>query len=195
MKKGKFIVIEGLDGCGKSTISTLLQKNHKAVLLNALPQTIKPWLKTLGNTKLPEATFSYFTLCNLLKSQEISDLIAAGKNVILDRYFYTSYVYHQEIITEDFPTEIKAFYPSFIQPDLVVFLDVPQAIRQERIGSRAGELQWYGDAVSVKKDLTASYFKLFKELNTKVLRVDNHSNSIEQSVHIINKEIATLKSN
>ena len=75
MKKGKFIVLEGLDGCGKSTISTFIQKTFKADLLNALPKGIKPWLEIVGNTKLPEATFSYFTLCNLLKSQEIESII------------------------------------------------------------------------------------------------------------------------
>ena len=53
MKKGKFIVIEGLDGCGKSTISTILQKKYKADLLNALPKKIKPWLEIVGRTKLP----------------------------------------------------------------------------------------------------------------------------------------------
>ena len=187
MKKGKFIVLEGLDGCGKSTISTILQKTYNANLLNALPKEIKPWLEIVGNTKLPEATFSYFTLCNLLKSQEIESIIPSGRNVILDRYFYTTYVYHQEIIKVNFPTGIKDFYKNLIQPDLVIFLDVPQEIRKERIKSRKGELQWFGDAISIKKDLTNSYFKLFSDLNTKFLSVDNHKNNIEQSIKIINQ--------
>ncbi len=193
MKKGKFIVLEGLDGCGKSTISTFIQKTFKADLLNALPKGIKPWLEIVGNTKLPEATFSYFTLCNLLKSQEIESIILSGRNVILDRYFYTTYVYHQEIIKVNFPTDIKDFYKNLIQPDLVIFLDVPQEIRKERITCRPGELQWYGDAISVKTDLTNSYFKLFSYLNTKFLSVDNHKNNIEQSIKIINQKIHQLK--
>lgn len=193
MKKGKFIVIEGLDGCGKSTISRVLQIKHNAVLLNALPDTIKPWLKIVGNTKLPEATFSYFTLCNLLKSQEIESIISAGKNVILDRYFYTTYVYHQQIVKSNFPVEIKTFYDKLLQPDLVIFLDVPHEIRKERIRSRSGELQWYGDAISIQTDLTENYFNLFNDLKTKVFKVDNHNNSIEQSIKIINKEINKLQ--
>ena len=193
MKKGKFIVIEGLDGCGKSTISNLLQEKHDAILLNDLPDKIKPWLKIIGNTKIPEATFSYFTLCNLLKSQEIETIISSGKNVILDRYFYTTYIYHQQIVTTNFPVEIKTFYNKLLQPDIVIFLDVPQEIRKERISSRSGELQWYGDAISIQTDLTENYFRLFNDLNTKVLRVDNHSNNIEQSIQIINNEINKLK--
>ena len=93
MKKGKFIVLEGLDGCGKSTIGGILKKEYNAIALNALPEKIKPWLEKVGNTKLPEATFSYFTLCNLLKSQEIENLTRSGKDVILDRYFYTTYIF------------------------------------------------------------------------------------------------------
>ena len=70
---------------------------------------------------------------------------------------------------------------------------MPQEIRKERISSRSGELQWYGDAISVRIDLTKTYFKLFNDLNTKVLKVDNHNNSIEQSIKIINKGINELK--
>ena len=193
MKKGKFIVLEGLDGCGKSTIVGILKKEYNAIALNALPDKIKPWLEKVGNTKLPEATFSYFTLCNLLKSQEIENLTKSGKDVILDRYFYTTYIYHQEIIKESFPSRIKDLYKEFTQPDLVIFLDVPQEVRKERIKKRPGELQWYGDAISVKKDLTNCYFKLFSELNTKFLRVDNHKNNIEQSIRIINQRLNKLK--
>lgn len=193
MKKGKFIVIEGLDGCGKSTISNVLQKEHNAVLLNALPNRIKPWLEKIGNTHIPEATFSYFTLCNLLKSQEINNILEAGNNVILDRYVYTTYVYHQEIIVENFPSEIKTFYNNLVQPDLVVFLDVPQNVRRERISLRNGELQWYGDAISIKTDLTNKYFELFDELKTNVLKVDNYNNRVEQTIDIINIEIDKLR--
>lgn len=193
MKKGKFIVIEGLDGCGKSTISNVLQKVHNAVLLNALPNKIKPWLGKIGDTQIPEATFSYFTLCNLLKSQEIHNILEAGNNVILDRYVYTTYVYHQEIITENFPLEIKAFYNNLVQPDLVIFLDVPQKVRKERINLRNGELQWYGDAISIKTDLTNKYFKLFSELGTNVFKVDNYNNDVKQSIEIINREIDKLR--
>lgn len=193
MKKGKFIVLEGLDGCGKSTIGGILKKEYNAIALNALPEKIKPWLEKVGNTKLPEATFCYFTLCNLLKSQEIENLTKSGKDVILDRYFYTTYIYHQEIIKESCPSRIKDLYKEFTQPDLVIFLDVPQEVRKERIKKRPGELQWYGDAISVKIDLTNSYFKLFSELNTKFLRVDNHKNNIEQSIRIINQRLNKLK--
>jgi dTMP kinase len=192
MKKGKFIVIEGLDGCGKSTICETLQKEHKTILLDALPSSIRKWLKPIGNTELPQATFSYFTLCNILKSKEIERLINEGNNVILDRYYYTTFIYHQELLQEQFPHEITYLYNFLLKPDLLVFLDVPQKIRESRIIKRGSSPQWYGDAVSAKKDLTEAYMSFFKDLNTKLVRVNNHDNSIEQSKQIINTEILEL---
>lgn len=185
MKRGKFIVIEGLDACGKSTISQKITAYFDAVMLNALPKSIKPWLHTIGKTEHPEATFSYFTLCNIIKAQEVNSILATGKNVILDRYFYSTYVYHKQMLNGNVPKEMMAIYNELLQPDLVVFLDVPQKIREERIRGRAVEIQWYGDAVSLKNDLTNSYFEMFKELNTNVLIVDNYSNSANATTAII----------
>jgi len=191
MKKGKFIVIEGLDGCGKSTISKGIAEFNNAKLLNALPLEIKSWLSVIGETKLPEVSFSYFTLCNLLKAKEIEMLISKGVNVVLDRYFYTTYVYHKEIL-KDVPDNIKSVYKDLLKPDLVVFLDVPQAERSRRIEKREGELQWYGDAISLKVDMTNSYYSFFEELNVNLLKVDNHNNSPEESITIINKAFEEL---
>lgn len=192
MKKGKFIVIEGLDGCGKSTISKEMQKKYDAITLNALPPEIKSWLHSIGETKLPEATFSYFTLCNLINSHKIEEIIKTGKNVIIDRYFYTTYVYHQKLIQENFPEIIKKSYVHLLNPDLVVFLNVSQKERSKRINQRKGELQWYGDAVSLEFDLTEKYFKLFKELNVKSFIVDNETNSVEESLKLIYSKIDSL---
>lgn len=189
IKKGKFIVIEGLDGCGKSTVSAILKRNYNAIGLNAIPKELKPWLNVVGNTNLPEATFSYFTICNLLKSLEIEKIISTGKNVILDRYVYSTYVYHKELLGNKIPEEVKEIYHKIIQPDLVIFLDVPQNIRKERINQRVGDLQWYGDAISLKTDLTNSYFELFSDLKTNVIKVDNYKNNVSQTIEIIRNEM------
>ena len=112
--------------------------------------------------------------------------------MILDRYFYSTFVYHSELITVDFPKDITDFYGNLTQPDLVIFLDVPQRIRKDRINKRKEKLQWYGDEVSLKRDLTNNYFELFAKLKTNVLKVDNHKNTVEQTVDIIRNEISKI---
>ena len=194
MKNPAFVVFEGLDACGKSTISKQFAKRNQFELLGALPSSIKSWLPTIGELQKPEATFSYFTLCNLLKAVEINDLLAQGRSVALDRFYYTSFVYHQKLLNGGIPNEMKKVYrfTGLPKPDLVVFLDVPQEIRKQRIKERGEKLQWYGDAVSVKTDLTPAYFELFRELDLPVLRVDNHTNSVEQSLMLIESAYRNL---
>lgn len=191
MTKPQFIVFEGLDACGKSTISYEFSQRHQLKLIGALPDSIKGWLPRIAATHLPEATFSYFTLCNLLRAIDINEMLARGEGVVLDRYFYTSYTYHKQLLQESMPEQARQIYSfqNLPKPDLVVFLDVPQTVRSERIQSRGDTLQWYGDKVSTEYDLTLSYFELFEELNVNVLRVDNHSHSVAQTLDIIESHL------
>ncbi|MCB9232628.1 MAG: deoxynucleoside kinase [Bacteroidia bacterium] len=194
MKKNKFIVFEGLDACGKSTISKRFAQENQMVLMGALPSEIKSWLPKIASTHAPEATFSYFTLCNLLRAAEINESLQNGKGIVLDRFYYTSFSYHKALLNGSLPESIKKVYnfESLPKPDLVIFLDVPQHVRQSRIQERGGELQWYGDKVSMETDLTSTYFRLFEDLGVNVLRVDNHKNTVEQTMQIINTAFEEL---
>ena len=196
MKNPNFIVFEGLDACGKSTISTRFAQQHNMQLMGALPGEIKSWLPKIASTLMPEATFSYFTLCNLLRAQEIKKMLDRGERVVLDRFFYTSYCYHKVLLNESMPESIKEIYlfSDLPKPDAVIFLDVPQHIRVERISERKEELQWYGDKVSMDHDLTDVYFDLFRNLKVNVLRVDNHTNSVEQTLAIIDSYLSIKQS-
>lgn len=191
MTKPQFIVFEGLDASGKSTISSEFSQRHHLKLIGALPDAIKGWLPRIASTHLAEATFSYFTLCNFLRALDINEMLERGEGVVMDRYFYTSYTYHKQLLKESMPDRIRQIYSfgDLPKPDLVVFLDVPQAVRSERIQSRGEALQWYGDKVSSQHDLTSSYFELFEELKVNVLRVDNHSNSIAETLELIDSHL------
>jgi deoxyguanosine kinase len=195
MKNPKFIVFEGLDACGKSTISTEFARQHQIQLMGALPPKIKSWLPKIAATNLPEATFSYFTLCNLLRAQEIKEKLAHGESVVLDRFLYTSYSYHKALLKDAMPEEIKKIYrfQDLPKPDLLVYLDVPQMVRAKRIKGRKGDLQWYGDQVSLEHDLTEVYFDLFQTLDVNPLRIDNHTNSVEETLSIVNNHFQKIQ--
>lgn len=194
MAKPLFIVFEGLDACGKSTLSTKFAQQHQLRLIKAVPKELKSWLPKIANTELPEATFSFFTLCNFMRAIEINQALKEGESIIMDRYFYTSYAYHKELLGGDLPRSILELYgiQDLPHPDMVVFLDVPKAVRSARISKCGGEMNWYGDEVSMKTDLTDIYFELFKAMKVNVLEVDNHKNSVEGSMKIINKEYDQL---
>jgi dTMP kinase len=136
-KKGVFIVIEGLDGSGKTTQATLLAAE--------LAKTRKVWLTAepsqgkIGSfirkcclyedTRLPtEAEALLFAADRIEHLQaEIKPALAEGKVVICDRYTYSSLAYQGSAgLSVDW---IKTINARALQPDFALFIDVsPQKV-------------------------------------------------------------------
>lgn len=99
--KGLLIVVEGVDGSGKSTQLELLQhwleSNGFATVKTewSSSENIRPLIKEIKNQEIvvsPE-TFSLLHLSDFAERYEkiIKDALKAGKVVLADRYVYTAY--------------------------------------------------------------------------------------------------------
>jgi dTMP kinase len=140
-KKGIFIVIEGLDGSGKTTQATLLAqelaRNH-AVWLTAEPSQgkIGSFIRNCclyEDKRLPtEAEALLFAADRIEHLQsEIKPALKEGKIVICDRYFYSSLAYQGSAgLSVDW---IKTINAPALQPDFAVFIDVPPEKVIERL--------------------------------------------------------------
>ena len=144
MKKGIFIVIEGIDGTGKSTQSKRLAEWFRAqgreVVLSREP-TDGPWGKKLRESATtgrlsPDEELEYF-LNDRREHVEtkIKPALADGKVVILDRYYFSTMAYQGA----------RGFDPALIRqrneefapkPDLLLILDLSVESAHKRIGSR-----------------------------------------------------------
>ena len=138
-KKGAFICIEGLDGCGKTTQAKLLAKklgkSHNALY------TAEPSRGNIG---------TYIRKCCLYSEKRISTVVEAllfaadriehveneilpalseGRLVISDRYVYSSLAYQGAAgLSIDW---IEKVNEHALKPDLAVFLDVdPKTVMQ-----------------------------------------------------------------
>jgi dTMP kinase len=133
IKKGIFIVIEGLDGSGKTTQAALLaqklaQSYH--VLLTAEPSKGKvgTFIREgclYEQTRLPtEAEALLFAADRIEHMQtELKPALDEGKVVICDRYVYSSLAYQGSGgLSLDW---IKTINARALQPDFSVFIDVP----------------------------------------------------------------------
>lgn len=129
-----FIVLEGIDGCGKSTQAKLLgdwlKSEGYSVLLTAEPthKGIGSFVREIlasGEEIDPMALALLFTAdrCEHLRN-EIEPALAVGKVVISERYYYSTVAYQAaQGVSWDWLLTINSYALNH-KPDLVFLLDV-----------------------------------------------------------------------
>ncbi len=132
IKKGIFLVIEGLDGSGKTTQATLIaEKLSKSynVLLTAEPSRgkIGTFIRDCclyEQTRLPTETEALLFAADRIEHMqtELKPALEDGKLVICDRYVYSSLAYQGSAgLSLDW---IKTINARALQPDFSIFIDV-----------------------------------------------------------------------
>lgn len=144
MAKGTFIVIEGIDGTGKSTQAKRLGEWFRSlgreVVLSYEP-THGQWGKQLRDSMTQGRLPADEELELFIKDrkQHIATLIQpaldAGKVVILDRYYFSTMAYQgaRGFDPQTIRERNEAFAP---QPDLLLILDLDVDTAHRRIGVR-----------------------------------------------------------
>lgn len=144
MATGLFIVIEGIDGTGKSTqvrrLGEWLTRQGREVVLSREP-TDGPWGRKLRESASTARLSPGDELECFLndRRQHVEELIkpslAAGKVVILDRYYFSTMAYQGARGFD--PGEIRRRNEAFAPvPDLLLILDLDVNAALERIGGR-----------------------------------------------------------
>jgi dTMP kinase len=138
-KKGFFICIEGLDGCGKTTQAKLLTRRLRKTY-NAV-YTAEPSEGKIGRfigqyclnaeKRLPSIVEALLFAADRFEhvTKEVLPAINEGRLVISDRYVYSSLAY-QGAAGLDLAW-IEKINEHAIRPDLAIFIDVlPEAVVQ-----------------------------------------------------------------
>ena len=144
MSQGLFIVIEGIDGTGKSTQSKRLaewfRSRGREVVLSREP-TDGPWGKklresaTTGRLSAEEELECFLNDRREHVEMSIKPALAEGKVVILDRYYFSMMAYQGARGFD--PAEIRRRNEAFApQPDLLLILDLSVESAHGRIGAR-----------------------------------------------------------
>ncbi|MCX6847005.1 MAG: dTMP kinase [Verrucomicrobia bacterium] len=144
MSQGIFIVIEGIDGTGKSTQSKRLaewfRSRGREVVLSREP-TDGPWGKklresaTTGRLSAEEELEFFLNDRRDHVEMRIKPALAEGKVVILDRYYFSTMAYQGARGFD--PAEIRLRNEAFApQPDLLLILDLSIESAHGRIGAR-----------------------------------------------------------
>ena len=164
--KGKLIVVEGIDGSGKSTQLRLLEKwfqsKDTSVFLtewNSSETVRRITSKGKRKGRLTPITFSLLHATYFADRYErnILPLLHAGYIVLADRYIYTAYA--RDIVRGCNPRWVRKVYEFAVKPDIVFYFKVPVDIAVERILSGRPKLKYYeaGMDLNLSNDPYESY--------------------------------------
>lgn len=186
-----FIVFEGLDGAGKSTLlNSFKQIAPDYLSMYSVPDELSQIRKLVDQTQNPLAALHFFGLCNILRSHEISEKIASGQKIVMDRYFFTTLAYQYLMAGDDilkyFEILLNAKQKLFM-PDLVIFVTARPEVIYQRIHQRDKDLgitnktEWYGDEISKTKSmqLQNAYIKFFELANVNYVLFDTSDIALE----------------
>jgi dTMP kinase len=148
--RGRFIVFEGGDGCGKSTQSARLAADLGAVLTRqpggtAIGSAIRTILLDRANAELDDRAEALLYAAD--KAQHVREVIepalAAGRDVVCDRYVASSVVYQGvgRGLDEVFLATMLAWATGGLEPDVVLLLEVPDGVMHERLGPERDRLE------------------------------------------------------
>jgi len=133
-----FIVIEGLDGTGKSTTAKTLAKALGGKFLTTPLdkfKTVRPELEEIYSDESLARQLFYASTA-VCSSNRVSEELAQYDCVIIDRYWLSTQVYHSwRTGGEHFLLpEVEA---SILKPDLTVYLNISLEERIKRLGGRS----------------------------------------------------------
>jgi dTMP kinase len=207
--KGKLVVVEGVDGSGKSTQIHLLEKWLK---FEDLPVFMTEWnssemvkeitLKGKKKGRLTPTTFSLLHATDFADRYErnIFPLLRAGYIVLADRYVYTAYT--RDIVRGCSSKWIREVYDFAKKPDLTFYFKVPIDTAIERIMTGRSKLKYYeaGMDMNLSNDPYESY-RIFQSriidqyesmVETEGFTVIDGTSGIEEQQQIVRKRIKDI---
>ncbi len=168
---GKLIIVEGIDGSGKSTQLLLLRKWLESRGFHVLftewnsSELVRATTRRGKKTKaLTPTTFSLLHATDFASRlyHDILPPLKAGMLVLADRYVYTAFA--RDAVRGVSPAWARKLYDFAIRPDMAFYFRVPIEVAIDRLlkGTRA-QLKYYeaGMDMGFSQDLVES-FRIFQ---------------------------------
>lgn len=195
---GKLIVVEGIDGSGKTTqshalVENLMQKDKEAVFTKeptdqVIGQLIREILQS--KVKVPTVSFQYLFAADRQMHQEwIIAKLKKGVTIVSDRYFWSSVAYgmadrKENLSDRDLVAQsILSMYHQFIVPDHTFYLKISVDTALKRLSQMSKVKELYEKREKLEK-ITAGYSWLIGKFSKEFTVVDG-----ERSVGEVTKEI------
>lgn len=133
INKCNFIVIEGLDGSGKTTTCKTLAEELEAVVYKTPPYPFDQIRANIDSDVSADSRFFFYISSILHASSEIN-IALNERDVVCDRYIYSTLCYHYALNPKLAYFKLDDF--DILRPDFVFYLWAPYEVRIRRITQR-----------------------------------------------------------
>jgi dTMP kinase len=209
-KKGILIVVEGIDGSGKSTQLHLLDKwlRSKGLLVFTTEWNSSDIVREItsrGKKKalLTPTTFSLLHATDFADRYErnIAPLLEAGYTVLSDRYIYTAFA--RDVVRGCSQRWVRKVYNFAVKPDISFYFQVPIDTAMGRIMVGRPKIKYYeaGMDLNLSNDLLESYrifqSRIIEQYEGMIQRdgltvIDATGDIEDQQVHVREKVLEIL---
>ena len=199
--KGVFITLEGIEGAGKSTQCTFIEKElvkcgHDVVLTRepggtAVGEEIREILLHGRDLHIDDRTelLLMFTARMQHLTEVIRPALAAGKTVLCDRFTDATYAYQgggRGIPTEDIAA-LEQFVQKDLRPDHTILFDVPVDVGLARANKRGNADRFESETVRFFENVRKAYLAIAAKEPQRV-----HVVNADQSMQAVRDDITKL---
>lgn len=200
-KRGRLIVLEGIDGAGKTTQAEFLAA-HLSTCGREIVRTAEPTSFASGvalrealggKVKKSECEMAVMFVLdriahNIHPTEGIEAYLARGVDVICDRYYYSTLAYQGHSTDYAWVRSMNLDCPEIRRPDICIYLDLTPEQSLERIRKGRDSVEIYENRETLER-VRRSFFAVFEDIGTRdrIAIVDAYRSAEE-----IAEEIALL---
>lgn len=176
-ERGLFIVIEGVDGSGKTTQSELLSAYLRG-LGRKVHHTAEPTATGLGgmvrdglgaehprtSDELAAMFLADRVAHNVSQKSGIRQYVEGGTDVVCDRYYYSSIAYQGVDGSLEWVADMNLNCPSIMKPDICIFIDLNPEKCLEHIRAGRSHFEIYEENAAVISETRRRYGIVFDML-------------------------------
>ncbi|MDR0198321.1 MAG: dTMP kinase [Methanomassiliicoccaceae archaeon] len=193
MKKGLFVVFEGIDGSGKSScmeaVASALGKDAD-VVRTAEPTRGKIGMLIRSSPEImPETEALLFTADRAEHTIEIKKWVEEKKTVLCDRYYASTVAYQSSKLdgrAVSRPWLMLMNFRVIVQPDITFLFDIDPRIGLERVESRGSKSKF--ERLEYLSEVRRNYLRIAKKYNFTVIDASRSREEVFNDVmgHILN---------
>ena len=175
-KRGSFIVLEGIDGAGKTTQAELLEAHltglgrrvYRTAEPTSLPTGVALRQALGGKVKKTECEMAVMFVLdriahNTHPTEGILAILEDGQDIICDRYYYSTLAYQGHSTDYEWTKKMNIDCPEILKPDLCIYLDLTPEQSLDRISRGRESVEIYENLDTLKK-VRSAFMRVFDDL-------------------------------
>lgn len=171
----RFESLEGLSGCGKSTVAPLLAAARSAVLVRTVPPAFQPLRREIDRRANVEARMCFYLSALLTSADEVQHHLDAGIPVVVESYFARCLANHRA-----FGAQLGVTLPPGLPEPVSYELTCTEGERRRRLSLRGGKTSRWDALAEASADHIVSAYSRFP-----MHRIDTTARTPAEVVHAI----------